>query len=86
MEPHRTHPATLPPTLTNHQGCGLEIGVKGTTTLAIFQEDVPHLVLRQSEVLHILQGSRWKSSGARQGMDGLAGKKGVVPEKAALEG
>lgn len=85
-EPHRTHPATLPPTLTNHQGRGLEIGVKGTTTLAIFQEDVPHLVLRQSEALHILQGSRQKSSGAHQGMGGLGGKEGVCQRRQLWRG
>lgn len=41
----------------NHQSCGLEIRVKGTTAFAIFQEDVPRLVLGQSEVLHINVGA-----------------------------
>lgn len=63
---------TLPPTLTNHQGRGLEIGVKGTTTLAIFQEDIPRLILCQREVLHVLQGSRQKGSGTRQWKEGDA--------------
>lgn len=67
---------TLPQTLTNHQGCGLEIGIEGTTALPIFQEDAPRPILCQREVLHILQGSRRVGSGARQGMSGLSGKGG----------
>lgn len=74
--PRSLEEPTLPQTLTNHQGCGLEIGIKGTTALPIFQEDAPHPVLCQREVLHILQGSRRVGSGAHQGMSGLGGKGG----------
>lgn len=59
--------ALLPPALTNHQGRGLEVGVKGTTTLAILQKDTARLVSSQSEVRHALQRSdRW--------LKGLSGK------------
>lgn len=32
--------------LTNHQGSGLEVGVKGTTAFAILQEDIAGLISR----------------------------------------
>lgn len=40
------HKSTQPvPPLTNHQSRGLEVGVKGTTALAILQEDIAGLIL-----------------------------------------
>lgn len=74
-------PPCLPrPPLTNHQGCGLEIGVKRTTALAIFQEDVPPIVLCKREVLHVLQGSRAGRSGPHRGVSELGGRAGRCSE------
>lgn len=40
------HKSTQPVTpLTNHQSRGLEVGVKGTTALAILQNDIAGLIL-----------------------------------------
>lgn len=42
INPNSTQPT---PPLTNHKGRGFEVGVKGTTALAILQEDIAGLIL-----------------------------------------
>lgn len=70
----------LPPTLTNHEGRGLEIGVEGATAFAIFQEDVPCLIPGQREAVHVLQGTDGRAQGqpgdeaTRQQSSGGAGE------------
>ena len=76
MAPTTGAPLMPCPPLTNHQGRGLEIGVKRTTALAIFQEDVPLLVLCEREVLHVLQGSRAGRSRPHQRVSELGQRAG----------
>lgn len=55
IKPRSTQPT---PPLTNHKGRGFEVGIKGTTALAILQEDIAGLILCQSEACYVLWGSR----------------------------